>query len=150
MLMSPSKSKGVHNNNSTPTASNPHEGKTTVVIAVMRGNPNNAFTRLRSYKHGKQRMVQVLLDSGSDGDHIFVNKDEPMLLPYLKRLVPQLRNISNGIFQMRHKAWVELNFFKYSASKRFQVEPDVCVCRPPVTRGVTVKRAIPIASNPPQ
>jgi hypothetical protein len=26
----------------------------------------------------------------------------------------------------------------------------VCVCRPPVTRGVTVKRAIPIASNPPQ
>jgi hypothetical protein len=26
----------------------------------------------------------------------------------------------------------------------------VCVSRPPVTRGVTVKRAIPIASNPPQ
>jgi hypothetical protein len=25
----------------------------------------------------------------------------------------------------------------------------VCVCRPPVTRGVDVKRAIPIASDPP-
>jgi hypothetical protein len=26
---------------------------------------------------------------------------------------------------MRHKAWVELNFFKYSDSKRYHVEPDV-------------------------
>ena len=31
----------------------------------------------------------LLLDSGSDGDLIFVNKDKLMLLPYLKRLVPQ-------------------------------------------------------------
>jgi hypothetical protein len=28
------------------------------------------------------------LDSGSDGDLIFANKDKPMLLPYSKRLVP--------------------------------------------------------------
>ncbi len=57
MLMSPSKSKGVHNNDSTPTASNPPEGKTTVVIAVMRGYPKDGYTRLHSNKHCKQRMV---------------------------------------------------------------------------------------------
>jgi hypothetical protein len=45
-------------------------------------------------------MVWVLLDSGSDGDLIFVNKDKPMLILYS-------------------------NFFEYSDSKRFHVEPNV-------------------------
>jgi hypothetical protein len=54
-----------------------------------------------------------------------VNKDKPMLLPYLKRLVPQSWNTLTGIFQTRRKVRVELNFFKYSDSKRFHVEPDV-------------------------
>jgi hypothetical protein len=124
-LISPSQSKDVHNNNSTSTTSNPLAGKTTAVIAVMRGNPKDGYTRLCSNKHCKQRMVRVLLDSGSEGDLIFVNKDKPRLLPYSKRLVPQLWNTSNGIFQMRRKARVELSFFEYSDSNRFQVEPNV-------------------------
>jgi hypothetical protein len=48
-----------------------------------------------------------------------------MLLPYSKRLVPQSWNTLNEIFQTQQKARVELNFFKYSDSKRFHVEPDV-------------------------
>jgi hypothetical protein len=47
-----------------------------------------------------------------------------MLLPYSKRLVPQSWNTSNGIFQTKHKARVELNFFDYSDSKRYYSEPD--------------------------
>jgi hypothetical protein len=69
--------------------------------------------------------VRVLLDSGSDSGLIFVNKYKPMLLPYSKRLVPQSWNTSNVIFQTQHKTRVELNFFKYSDSKRYHVEPDV-------------------------
>ncbi len=84
MLTSPSQSEDVHVNHSTPTASNPPEGKTRAVIAVMRGNSKDGYTRLRSNKHCKQRMVQVLLDSGSDNDLIFVSKDKPILLPYLE------------------------------------------------------------------
>ncbi len=80
MLMSPSKSKDVHVNNSTPTASNPSEGRTTAVIAMMRGNPKDGYTCQHSNKHCKQKIVQVLLDGGSDSDLIFVNKDKPMLL----------------------------------------------------------------------
>jgi hypothetical protein len=94
----------------------------------MRGNPKDGYTRQCSNKHCKQRIVRVLLDSGSDGDLIFVNKEKPKLLPYSKRLVPQLWNTLNGIFQTRHKAWVELNFFEYSDSKRFFAEPDVVKC----------------------
>ena len=69
--------------------------------------------------------MQVLLDSGSDGDLVFVNKDKPMLLPYSKVLVPQSWNTSNGIFQTKRKARVELNFFDYSDSKRYYSEPNV-------------------------
>ena len=54
----------------------------------MRGNSKHGYHRHRSNKHYKKQIVQVLLDSGSDGDPVFVNKDKPMLLPYLKRLVP--------------------------------------------------------------
>jgi hypothetical protein len=112
MLTSPSHSKELHVNHSTPTASNPSEGSTTAVVAVMRGNPKDGYTRQRSNKHCKQKIVQVLLDSGSNGNLIFVNKEKPMLLPYSKRLVPQSWNTLNGIFQMRRKARVELNFFE--------------------------------------
>jgi hypothetical protein len=48
-----------------------------------------------------------------------------MLLPYSKGLVRWLWNILNGIFQTKHKARVELNFFNYSDSKWYYSEPDV-------------------------
>ncbi len=54
-----------------------------------------------------------------------MNKDKLMLLPNLKRLVPQSENTLNGIFQTQRKAQVELNFFEYSDSKRFHLEPNV-------------------------
>ncbi len=67
----------------------PPEGKTTAVIAVMRGKPKDGYHSHLSNKLYKQKLVWVLLDSGSDGNLDFVNKDKPMLLPSLKRLVPQ-------------------------------------------------------------
>ncbi len=109
MLTSPSESKDVHVNHSTPTASNPSEGRTTAVIAAMRGNSKDGCTCQRSNKHCKQKIVRVLLVNGSDGNLIFVNKDKPMLLAYSKRLVKQSWNTLNGIFQTRRKARVELN-----------------------------------------
>jgi hypothetical protein len=98
MLTSSSESNEIHIYHNTPTASNPPEGSTTAVVAVMQGNPKNGCTRQRSNKHCKQKMVWVLLDSGSNGDLIFVSKDKPMLLPYSKRLVPQSWNTLNEIF----------------------------------------------------
>ncbi len=69
--------------------------------------------------------MRVLLDSGSDGDLVFVDKDKPMLLPSSKRLVPQSWNTLNGMFQTKHKVEIELNFFEYSNSKRYLAEPDI-------------------------
>ncbi len=72
-----------------------------------------------------KKIMRVLLDSGSDDNLVFVNKDKPMLLPSSKRLVPQSWNTLNGLVQTKHKAGIELNFFEHSDSKRFFVEPYV-------------------------
>jgi hypothetical protein len=69
--------------------------------------------------------VRVLLDSDSDGDLIFIDKDKPMLLPSAKRLVPQSWNTLSGRFQTTKKAETKLNFFEYSNSKRYLVAPDI-------------------------
>jgi hypothetical protein len=69
--------------------------------------------------------VQALLDSGSDDDLVFIDKDKPMLLPSLKRVVPQLWNTLNGRFQTKQKAEIELNFFEYSNRKRYLAAPDI-------------------------
>jgi hypothetical protein len=66
----------------------PPEGRTTAIVAVMKGKPKHNRHRQCSNKHYKQKLVRVLLDSGSDGDLVFVDKDKPMLLPSSKRLVP--------------------------------------------------------------
>jgi hypothetical protein len=69
--------------------------------------------------------VLVLLDFGSDGDLMFVDKYKPILLPSSKKLVPQSWNTLNGRFQTTQKAKIELNFFEYSDSKRYLMAPDV-------------------------
>jgi hypothetical protein len=69
--------------------------------------------------------VRILSDSGSGGNLVFVDKDKPMLLPSSKRLVPQSWNTSNGMFQTKRKAEIELNVFEYSDSKRYLAEPDI-------------------------
>jgi hypothetical protein len=91
----------------------------------MRVRPKHGHHRQCSNKHYKQKLVRVLLDSGSDGDLIFVDEDKPMLLSSLKRLVPQSWNTFNGMFQTKRKAEIKLNFFEYSDSKWYLGMPDI-------------------------
>jgi hypothetical protein len=76
-------------NYSTLVIGNPPEGKTTAVVTVMGGKSKHGYHHHRSKKHYKKQIVWILLDSGSDGDLVFVNKDKSMSLPYSQRLVPQ-------------------------------------------------------------
>jgi len=80
MTSSDQKGKLLKEMNFTPNK-DPPEGKTTAIVAVMRGRPKHGHHRQRSNKHYKRKLVRVLLDSGSDGDLIFIDKDKPMLLP---------------------------------------------------------------------
>jgi hypothetical protein len=118
MMKSSSQKEETLNTNSILPNKDPPEGKTTTIVAMMRGRLKHSHHRQCSNKHNKQKIVRVLKDSGSDGNLVFMNKDKPMLLPSLKRLVPQLWNT-------KHKAEIKLNFFEYSDSKRFLAEPDI-------------------------
>ncbi len=60
MMMSSTQNKSKKANNSTPVKGNPPEGKTTAVVAVMRGNPKHGYHRHRSNKHYKKKIVRVL------------------------------------------------------------------------------------------
>ncbi len=125
MTSSDQKGKLLKKNSVTPNK-DPPEGKTTAIVVVMRGRPKHSHHCQRSNKHYKQNLVQILLDSGSDGDLIFIDKGKPMLLPSLKRLVPQSWNTSNGRFQTtRKEGWNRADFFEYSDSKRYLAAPDI-------------------------
>jgi hypothetical protein len=118
VMMTSSSQKGILQKNSIIPNKDPPEGRTTAIDAVMRGRPKHSHHRQCSNKQYKQKLVRVLLDSGSDGDLVFADKDKPMLLPSSKMLVPQSWNTSNGRFQTTQKDEMELNFFEYSNSKK--------------------------------
>jgi hypothetical protein len=125
MMTSSSQKEGILKEKSTLLNKDPPEGKTTTIAAVMRGRPKHSHHCQGSNKHYKHKLVWVLLDSGPEGNLVFIEKDKPMLLPSSKRLVPQLWNTSNGMFQTKCKAEIELNFFEYSNRKRCLAEPDI-------------------------
>jgi hypothetical protein len=126
-MMSSSQNKGIHVNYSTPTDKNPPEGKTTTVIAVMRSKSKYGCHRHCSNKHYKQKIVQVPLDSGSDGNLIFVSKDKPILILYSKRLVPQLFRVGVALIRL---GGVNLVFLMVSPEfiALFPMLPDQIPC----------------------
>ncbi len=73
MMTSSSQKEGILKKKSTLPNKDPPEGKTTTIVAVMRGRPKHSHHRQRSNKHYKQKLVRVLLDSGSDGNLVFVD-----------------------------------------------------------------------------
>jgi hypothetical protein len=81
MMTSSSQKEGILKKKSILPNKDPPEGKTTAVVAVMRGRPKHSHHCQCSNKHYTQKLVRVLLDSGSDGDLVFVDKYKPMLLP---------------------------------------------------------------------
>jgi hypothetical protein len=85
MMTSSSQKEKILKKNSILPNEDPPEGRTTTIVAAMRGISKNGHHRQCSNKHFKQKLVLVLLDSGSDGDLVFVNKDKPMLLPSSKK-----------------------------------------------------------------
>ena len=77
-------------------------------------------------KQTTNRVWQVLLDSGSEGDLVF-NPTSPdaVRVPYKERYAPQRWRTSNGIFETTKVGRLELEFPEYSKSKRIHLKPDI-------------------------
>ena len=78
-----------------------------------------------SKEASKEKLIRVLLDSGSDGDLLFHKKGKTKHFPYLTRQVPCSWHTSNGVFQTKGRGKLPIKFFEYSNSKEFLAEPDV-------------------------
>ena len=58
----------------------------------------NAHRHKSSNKATKEKLIRVLLDSGSDGDLLFHEKEKHKHFPYLTRQVPCSWHTSNRVF----------------------------------------------------
>ncbi len=63
MMTSSSQKEGILKKNSILPKRDPPEGKTTAIVAVVRGKHRHGHHRQHSNKHYKQKLVRVLLDS---------------------------------------------------------------------------------------
>ena len=69
--------------------------------------------------------MRVLLDSGSDGDLLFVKKGSRLKVPYKERYAAQTWRTSNGTVKTTNVAKLDLCFPEFSTSKRVKFTPDV-------------------------
>ena len=123
---------------------NAKTGKVTVIVAVMYLNGktkvNLRSANLQTKRDtnrpraaiGTQRetdsprkTIRVLLDTGSSGDLLFLEKGSTTCIPVVRRAVPESWGTSNGTFQTKKVGNVEISFVDYSDSKRVHLKPDI-------------------------
>jgi hypothetical protein len=70
--------------------------------------------------------MRVLLDTGSSGDLLFLEKGSNKYIPVVSRAVQESWSTSNGngTFKTKKVGEVELSFVDYSASKKVHLRPD--------------------------
>jgi hypothetical protein len=73
----------------------------------------------------KHRTIRVLLDTGSSGDLLFLEKGSTKYIPIVSRAVPESWSTSNGTFKTKKVGEVELSYVEYSASKKVHLCPDI-------------------------
>jgi hypothetical protein len=74
---------------------------------------------------GAKRVLRVLLDSGANGDLLFVQEGTKCPIPFKERYKPQKWRTSNGTFETSKVGRVELQFPEFSDSKLATFKPDV-------------------------
>ncbi len=73
----------------------------------------------------KHKTIRVLLDTGSSGDLLFLEKGSNNYIPIVSRAVQESWSTSNGTFKTKKVGDVELSFVEYSASKKVHLRPDI-------------------------
>ena len=66
-----------------------------------------------------------MLDTGSSGDLLFIQKGSQKCIPTMKRAVPQSWGTSNGTFETNKVGEITLSFVEYSLSKSVHLTPDI-------------------------
>ena len=72
-----------------------------------------------------KRVWRILLDSGADGDLLFLHPDTSQYIPYKERFAPQKWRTSNGTFKTTKVGQLEMKFPVFSESKLGKLKPDI-------------------------
>ena len=103
--------------------------RTKDVVCAVLGKPHyeGSSGHLNS-KISQTKLWRVLLDSGSDGDVLFVKKGSKEI-PYSKQLVPQVWQSSMRHFKTdKVGEGIKLEFVEYSENKRCAISLDIMEC----------------------
>ena len=92
------------------------KGLVTSVAGVLQHARNSKKTK---------RVLRILLDSGSDGDLLFVQEGTKIDIPFKERYAPQKWRTSNGTFTTTKVGKMKLVFPEFSSSKDAYFSPDV-------------------------
>ena len=71
------------------------------------------------------KTIRVLLDTGSSGDLLFMEKGSTKCIPVVRRAIPESWVTSNGPCQTNKMGNVEISFVDYANSKRSHLIPDI-------------------------
>ena len=96
------------------------EGRVTATVAApfLKGKGDH-------FRQDPDKAWNVLFDSGSDGDIVFVTKAQGKRLNTQTKLREQVWHTSVGAFSTKRIASVDLTFPDFNQSKRMNVQPDV-------------------------
>ena len=99
---------------------------TKYVLCAVLGKPRyEGSSGHLSSKIIQTKLWHVLLDSGSDGEVLFVKKCSKEI-PYTKWLIPQVWQSSMWHFKTdKIVEGIELEFVEYSENKRITISPDI-------------------------
>ncbi len=73
----------------------------------------------------KHKTIRVLLDTGSSGDLLFLEKGSNEYIPVVNRAVPESWSTSNGAFKTKMVGEAEFSVSDYSTSKKVHLHPDI-------------------------
>ena len=99
------------------------QGLVTSVVAMVQVKCSHS--KDKNSAKWKYKALHIFLDSGSDGDLLFVKPNSRSIIPTKERMSPQKWRTSNGTFSTTEVGDLELTFPEYSKSKRFNFRPDI-------------------------
>ncbi len=88
-------------------------------------NRHKKAIRAQQETGSPRKTIRVLLDTGSSGDLLFLEKGSTTCIPVVRRADLESWGTSNGTFQTKKVDNVETSFVDYSDSKRVHLKPDI-------------------------
>ena len=94
-------------------------------IVVGKGLVTTVVAMVQDKDSQKYKALRILLDSGSDGDLLFVQEGTRNIVPTKRRISSQKSRTSSGTFKTTKVGELDLRFIEFSQSKVASFRADI-------------------------